>query len=64
MDLFFYFVWCLSLPYCLVCVMQPCGHMLGIGLTSWLPVYDVFLCFCHFPIQYPGSGVVLDCINS
>ena len=18
---------------------------------------------CHFPIQYPGSGMVLDCIN-
>ena len=21
------------------------------------------LCFCHFPMWYPGSGVVLDCID-
>ena len=27
-------------------------------------VCDVFLCFCHFPLWYPGSGVVLDCIDS
>ena len=22
------------------------------------------MCFCHFPIRCPGSGVVLDCIDS
>ena len=22
------------------------------------------LCFCHFSMLYPGSGVVLDCIDS
>ena len=27
-------------------------------------VCDVELCFCHFPMLYLGSGVVLDCINS
>ena len=27
-------------------------------------VCDVKLCFCHFPIWYPGSGVVLYCIDS
>ena len=27
-------------------------------------VSDIFLCICHFPIRYPGSGVVLDCIDS
>ena len=27
-------------------------------------VCDVLLCFCHFPMWYSGSGVVLDCINS
>ena len=26
-------------------------------------VCDVLLCFCHFPMWYPGSGVVLDCID-
>ena len=27
-------------------------------------VCDVQLCFCNFPMWYPGSGVVLDCIDS
>ena len=27
-------------------------------------VCDVLLCFCHFPMWYPESGVVLDCIVS
>ena len=27
-------------------------------------VCDVKLCFCHFPMWYPGSGVVLECIDS
>ena len=27
-------------------------------------VSDVKLCFCHFPMWYPESGVVLDCIDS
>ena len=27
-------------------------------------VCDVLFCFCHFPMWYPGSGVVLDCIDS
>ena len=28
------------------------------------PVYDIFLCFLHFPIRCAESGVVLDCIES
>ena len=27
-------------------------------------VCDVKLCFCHFPMWYPGSGMVLDLIDS
>ena len=27
-------------------------------------VCDVYLWFCYFPMWYPGSGVVLDCIDS
>ena len=34
------------------------------GLTSWLSVCDVSVCFCHFPIWCPRSGVVLDYIDS
>ena len=35
----------------------------GKGLTSWLS-FVVFNCVCHFPIPYPGSGVIHDCIDS
>ena len=35
----------------------------GKGLTSWL-TFAMFNCFCHFLMWYPGSGVVLDCIDS
>ena len=54
----------LLLLYCLVCVMQPCGHLLGKGWLLGSLVYDVFLRICHFPIWYPGSSVLLDCIDS
>ena len=35
----------------------------GKGLTSWL-LFVMFTCFCHFPMWYPGPGVVLDCVDS
>ena len=35
----------------------------GKGLTSW-PLLVMFIAFCYFPMWYPGSGVVLDCIIS
>ena len=63
MDPFCYlYVSCLSC--CLVCSLQPCGHLLGKGWPLGSLVCDVFLCFCHFPMWCPGSGVVLDCIDS
>ena len=40
---------------CLVVTCLERADVLGL-------VYDVLLCFCHFPMWYPGSGVVLDCI--
>ena len=45
-----------SVHYCLV-------------VTCWeradlLTLVGVFLYFCNFPMWYPGSGVVLDCIVS
>ena len=36
----------------------------GKGLNSRRFCIDVFLCFCHFPLRCPGSGVVPDCIDS
>ena len=36
----------------------------GKGLTSWL-LFMMYNCvFFHFPVWYPVSGVVLDCIDS
>ena len=46
-----------------VCLYVPCGHLLGKGLSLgsrlWCPTVSVSL--SHW---YPGSGVVLDCIES
>ena len=43
-------------------------YKLGIfpaGKTNLLALLGVILlCFCHFPMWCPGSGVVLDCIDS
>ena len=58
-------------------VICVCHTVLSVScslvVTSWekadhlaLIVCDVFLCFCHFHIILwcPGSGLVLDCIDS
>ena len=50
-----------------VCSLLPCGHLLrggGGGADLMALACGVWLCFCHFPMWYPGSGVVLDCIDS
>ena len=44
--------------YCLVCPMQPCGHMLGKGLPLFSLECDVSLCYIHFPILCLRLGVV------
>ena len=33
-------------------------------LTPWLSCAWCFVMFCHFPVWCPGSGEVLDCIDS
>ena len=46
-----------------VCSLLPCGHLMEkdwpLGSCCWCLLY-----FCYFPMWYPGSGVVLDCIVS
>ena len=49
--LFVIYVSCLSLLCCLVCSLQPSGHLLGKGWPLGSLVCDVFLCFCYFPIS-------------
>ena len=36
----------------------------GKGLTSWLLLVMFIVFFCYFPMWFPGSGVVHDCIVS
>ena len=54
----------LSLSYCLVSFLQPCGHLLESACPLGSLVCDISLCFCHFPIWCLESGVVLYCIDS
>ena len=56
-----------SLCVCHIVLSVPCSHV----VTSWeesdllaLLYCYVFLCFCHFPIWRPWSGVVFDCTDS
>ena len=62
MDLCVFSVFCM-LCFVSVCLYVPCGHLLGKGcpLGSCLWCLTVSLSLCHW---YPGSGVVLDCIDS
>ena len=59
MDLLFFF----CLAFVRVCLFVPCGHLQGKGwpLGSRLWCITVSLSLSHW---YPGSGVVLYCIDS
>ena len=61
---FCYVIYVLCLSCFRVCSLQPVGHLLGKGWPFGSLVCDVFNRFCHFPMWCPGSGVVLDCIDS
>ena len=51
------YVICAScLSCCLVCSLQPCGHLLGKGWPFGSLVCDVFLVFLSLSIWCPGSG--------
>ena len=54
---------CFCSVLCLLCFVRVCLYVAGKGLTSWLSfvVSSVSLSLSHW---YPGSGVVLDCIDS
>ena len=54
---------CFCYAFVFVCLLMPCGHLLGKGwpLGSRLWCLIVKLSLSHW---YPGSGVVLACIDS
>ena len=58
--LFVIYVSCLCLFSCLF--IAPCGQLLRKCWSLGSLVCDVLLCLSHF--SCPGSGVVLDCIDS
>ena len=49
----------LSCPF-IVPLLSPAGKR----LTSWLLLVMFIVIFCYFPMWYPRSGVVLNCIVS
>ena len=63
MDLLCFFLPCVFYAFVGVCLYVSCGHMLGKGLPLgsrlWCPTVSLSL-----SLWYPGSGVVLDCIDS
>ena len=58
-----FFLSCICYAFVHVCLYVPCGHLLGkswpLGSRLWF--LTVSLLLSHW---YPGSGVVLDCIDS
>ena len=58
-----FFLSCVCYACVHVCLFVPCGRLLGKGwpLGSSLWCLIVSLSLSHW---YPGSGVVLDCIDS
>ena len=47
----------LSVPCSLVVTCWDRADLLAL-------LYLMFLVFCHFPLWWPGSGVIIDCIDS
>ena len=62
MDLFCYLCFVSFMLSCLsiAVLLPPAGEGWPLGSL----VCDVFLCYSHFPMCCPGSGLVLDCIDS
>ena len=58
-----FFLSCVCYAIVCVCLYVPCGHLLGKGwpLGSRLWCLAVSLLLSHW---YPGSGMILDCIDS
>ena len=62
-------------PFCYLCFVFVCHTVLSVpcslvvtcleGAYILAILYVMFSCvLCHLPIWYPGSDVVLDCIDS
>ena len=66
--------WCFFCGSFLLFMFRVCHAVFSVHcslvVTCWerasllALLYVMFLMFCHFPVWFPGSGVVLDCIYS
>ena len=61
MDLLCFCSFLCLLCFVRVCLYVLCGHLLGKGWPLGYRLSSVSLSLSHW---YPGSGVVLDCIDS
>ena len=59
--LYGYFIY---LRFMFVFGILPCLFFATLLSAAWLSGILCFLVFCHFPLWCPGTGVVLDCIDS
>ena len=57
------FMFCVCLLYCLVCSLQPWGHLLRKGYPLALVDLMFYIYFSRFPIWCLGLGIVLDYID-
>ena len=58
-----FFLPCVCNVFVCVCLFVPCGHLMGkgwpLGPSLWCLIVSLSIW-----LWYPGSGVVLDCIDS
>ena len=59
---FMFFLSCFCYVFFRVCLWITCGHLLGKGWRLGSHLWCITVSFSLFT-WYPGSGVVLDCID-
>ena len=62
--IFYVFLSCVCYAFVSVCLYVPCGHLLGKGWPLGSRLWCLFFVTLSLSHWYPGSGVVLDCIDS
>ena len=65
--LLLWIIYVISVIFCYafmhVCLLMPCGHLLGKGCPLGSPLLCLIVTW-SISHWYPGSGVVLDCVDS
>ena len=61
--IFCFFLYCVCYAFVCVRLYEPCGHLLGKGIPSGSRLWCLIVSL-SLSLWNPGSGVVLDCIDS